>query len=42
MGFTELMGLELWFKRISLDRHTLGGPERCRHEAAVAQGWVAA
>jgi len=41
MGFTELMGLELWFKRISLDRHTLGGPERCRHEAAVAQGWVA-
>ncbi len=40
MGFTELMGLELWYKRISLDRHTLGGPERCRHEAAVAQGWV--
>lgn len=42
MGFTELMGLELWFKRISLDRHVLGGPERCRHEAAVAQGWIAA
>ncbi|MGD9806262.1 MAG: acyl-CoA dehydrogenase family protein [Hyphomicrobiaceae bacterium] len=42
MGFTELMGLEIWFKRISLDRHTLGGPERCRHEAAVAQGWVTA
>jgi len=42
MGFTELMGLELWFKRISLNRHTLGGPERCRHEAAIAQGWVAA
>ncbi|MGE0766252.1 MAG: acyl-CoA dehydrogenase family protein [Hyphomicrobiaceae bacterium] len=42
MGFTELMGLELWFKRISLDRHALGGPERCRHEAAVAQGWVPA
>jgi alkylation response protein AidB-like acyl-CoA dehydrogenase len=40
MGFTELMGLELWFKRISLDRHTLGGPERCRQEAAVAQGWA--
>ena len=40
MGFTELMGLELWYKRISLDRHMLGGPERCRHEAAVAQGWV--
>ncbi|MGE0700515.1 MAG: acyl-CoA dehydrogenase family protein [Hyphomicrobiaceae bacterium] len=41
MGFTELMGLELWYKRISLDRHLLGGPERCRHEAAIAQGWVA-
>lgn len=41
MGFTELMGLELWYKRISLDRHMLGGPERCRHEAAVAQGWIA-
>jgi alkylation response protein AidB-like acyl-CoA dehydrogenase len=41
MGFTELMGLELWYKRISLDRHMLGSPERCRHEAAVAQGWVA-
>ncbi|MEZ5852596.1 MAG: acyl-CoA dehydrogenase family protein [Hyphomicrobiaceae bacterium] len=40
MGFTELMGLELWFKRISRDRHMLGGPERCRHEAAVAQGWI--
>ncbi len=40
MGFTELMGLELWYKRISLDRHMLGGPERCRHEAAVAQGWA--
>jgi alkylation response protein AidB-like acyl-CoA dehydrogenase len=40
MGFTELMGLELWYKRISVDRHMLGGPERCRHEAAVAQGWV--
>jgi alkylation response protein AidB-like acyl-CoA dehydrogenase len=40
MGFTELMGLELWYKRISLDRHMLGGPERCRHEAAIAQGWI--
>jgi alkylation response protein AidB-like acyl-CoA dehydrogenase len=40
MGFTELMGLEIWYKRISLARHVLGGPERCRQEAAVAQGWV--
>lgn len=39
MGFTELMGLELWYKRISLNRHMLGGPERCRREAAIAQGW---
>ena len=42
MGFTDLMGLHYWFKRISFDRQVLGGPERCRHEAAVAQGWVAA
>lgn len=39
MGFTELMGLELWYKRVSLDRHLLGGPEHCRAEAALAQGW---
>jgi alkylation response protein AidB-like acyl-CoA dehydrogenase len=42
MGFTELMGLQLWYKRISLDRHMLGGPERCRADAAKAQGWAAA
>jgi alkylation response protein AidB-like acyl-CoA dehydrogenase len=42
MGFTELMGLQLWYKRISANRHLLGGPERCRHDAAVAQGWIAA
>ena len=41
MGFTELMGLELWYKRISLDRHLLGGPEHCRSEAARLQGWGA-
>ena len=42
MGFTDLMGLHFWFKRIGFDRHVLGGPERCRQEAAVAQGWAAA
>ena len=42
MGFTDLMGLHFWFKRIGFDRQVLGGPERCRHEAAVAQGWAVA
>lgn len=39
MGFTDLMGLHFWFKRIAFDRQMLGGPERCREEAAVVQGW---
>ncbi|MDP6343746.1 MAG: acyl-CoA dehydrogenase family protein [Alphaproteobacteria bacterium] len=42
MGFTDLMGLHFWFKRISYDRQVLGGPERCRQDAARAQGWLAA
>ena len=41
MGFTDLMGLHFWFKRIAFNRHMLGGPEQCRHEAAIAQGWIA-
>jgi alkylation response protein AidB-like acyl-CoA dehydrogenase len=41
MGFTDLMGLHYWFKRIGFDRQVLGGPEQCRHEAAVVQGWAA-
>ena len=40
MGFTDLLGLHYWFKRIGFDRQALGGPERVRHDAAVAQGWV--
>jgi alkylation response protein AidB-like acyl-CoA dehydrogenase len=40
MGFTDLMGLHFWFKRISFDRQVLGGPERCRQEAAEIQGWI--
>ena len=41
MGFTDLVGLHYWFKRIGLNRQLLGGPERVRHEAAVMQGWAA-
>jgi alkylation response protein AidB-like acyl-CoA dehydrogenase len=40
MGFTDLLGLHYWFKRIGLDRQLLGGPERTRHDAAVFQGWA--
>ena len=42
MGFTDLMGLHYWFKRIGLNRQLLGGPEQLRNEAAVIQGWIAA
>lgn len=42
VGFTDLLGLHYWFKRIGLNRQLLGGPERARHEAAVAQGYVQA
>ena len=42
MGFTDLLGLHYWFKRIAFDRQMLGGPERCREEAAVVQGWAKA
>jgi alkylation response protein AidB-like acyl-CoA dehydrogenase len=40
MGFTDLLGLHHWFKRISFNRQMLGGPERCRAEAARLQGWI--
>ena len=40
MGFTDLLGLHYWFKRIGFNRQVLGGPEKARHDAAVAQGWV--
>tara|TARA_R110000824_G_scaffold390760_2_gene587390 strand:+ start:56802 stop:57893 length:1092 start_codon:yes stop_codon:yes gene_type:complete len=39
MGFTDLLGLHYWFKRIGLDRQLLGSPERVRQQAAVLQGW---
>ena len=37
MGFTDLLGLHYWFKRIGLNRQLLGSPERLRLEAAPAQ-----
>ena len=40
MGFTDLLGLHFWFKRIEVNRQLLGGPELQRHIAAVAQGWA--
>jgi alkylation response protein AidB-like acyl-CoA dehydrogenase len=40
MGFTDLLGLHHWFKRIGFDRQMLGSAERCREEAARLQGWA--
>jgi alkylation response protein AidB-like acyl-CoA dehydrogenase len=39
IGFTDEHDLQLWFKRVALDRHLLGGPDVLREEAARAQGW---
>ncbi len=41
MGFTDLLGLHYWFKRIGYDRQLLGSPERLRRDAARAQGLIA-
>ena len=41
MGFTDLLGLHYWFKRIGANRQWLGGPQAVREEAAKLQGWVA-
>ncbi|HZK99327.1 MAG TPA: acyl-CoA dehydrogenase family protein [Caulobacteraceae bacterium] len=38
MGFTDLLGLHYWFKRVGLDRQLLGAPERLREAAARMQG----
>lgn len=40
MGFTDLLGLHYWFKRIGVNRQLLGSPEMLRAEAAQLQGWV--
>ena len=36
MGFTDLVGLHYWFKRIGFNRQMLGSPERLREEAAAS------
>jgi alkylation response protein AidB-like acyl-CoA dehydrogenase len=41
MGFTDLVGLHYWFKRIGFNRQLLGAPELLREEAARAQQLVA-
>lgn len=41
MGFTDLVGLHYWFKRIGFNRQLLGSPERLRLEAARARGLAA-
>jgi alkylation response protein AidB-like acyl-CoA dehydrogenase len=40
MGFTDLVGLHYWFKRIGANRQLLGSPERVRVEAARSQGFI--
>ena len=37
IGFTDELGLHLWFKRIGANRQLLGGPDRVREEAAKLQ-----
>ena len=37
MGFTDLLGLHYWFKRIGLNRQILGSPELIREEAYRSQ-----
>jgi alkylation response protein AidB-like acyl-CoA dehydrogenase len=41
MGFTDLLGLHYWFKRIGFNRQLLGAPELVREEAARIQNLVA-
>ena len=40
MGFTDLLGLHFWFKRIGLNRQLFGGPQVLRREAATLASWV--
>lgn len=39
MGFTDLLGLHYWFKRLGFNRQILGAPQELRAEAAHLQGW---
>lgn len=41
MGFTDLVGLHYWYKRIGVNRQLLGSPEQARQAAAELQGLVA-
>ena len=41
MGFTDLLGLHYWFKRIGFNRQFLGGPTWLREQAAIAQNLAA-
>ena len=41
MGFTDLLGLHYWFKRIGANRQWIGAPELVREEAAKLEGLVA-
>lgn len=40
IGFTDELGLHLWFKRIGANRQLLGGPNQLREEAARLQQLV--
>jgi len=37
MGFTDLLGLHFWFKRIGVNRQMLGSPELVREVAMQSQ-----
>jgi alkylation response protein AidB-like acyl-CoA dehydrogenase len=39
IGFTDECDLQLWFKRVAVDRQLLGGPERLRALVARLSGW---
>jgi len=39
IGFTDLLGLPYWFKRIGFNRQCLGAPELVREQAALVQGF---
>ncbi len=40
MGFTDLLGLHYWFKRIGVNRQLFGSPEQARQRAAELQGFM--
>ncbi|WP_291202621.1 acyl-CoA dehydrogenase [Hyphomonas sp.] len=41
MGFTDLVGLHYWYKRIGVNRQLFGSPEEARESAAELQGLLA-